>query len=145
MRLVAIGLACALSACASTYAPNPADPVDMAAELGNRGRAYVGMGEVCDAAAGGAHRQAIAATIRAEQQNLGVLAGLVERAHRGHASDEFRAHMASQISRHGVTPAEFCGEVVRQARDELSARSDQVQNMPAAPPSAMEYARLWDH
>ena len=143
MRLVAIALATALSACASTYVANPDDPVDMAAELGNRGKRYVGMGEVCDGAVGGAHRDAITQTIRAEQRNLGVLAGLVERAHRGHATDELRAHMAAQLSTHGVSAAQFCSEVVSQANDELGARSQQVQRMPAAPPDPMHYARLW--
>lgn len=143
MRLVAIVLACALSACASTYAANPEDPVDMAAELGNRGKLYVGMGEVCDTAIGGAHREAVTQAIRAEQQNLGVLSGLVERAHRGHASDELAAHMATQMNVHNISAERFCGETLRQARYEISARSQQVQQMPPLAPNPMDYARLW--
>ncbi|HYD87986.1 MAG TPA: hypothetical protein VEA80_10960 [Vitreimonas sp.] len=145
MRLVAIGMACALSACASTYAPNPNDPVDMAAELGNRGKLYVGMGEVCDSAVGGAHREAIVQTVRAEQQDLGVLAGLVQRAYSGHATDELAAHMAAQLGVHDIGAATFCAEVVSQARAELSTRADSVRQMPVSPSDPMDYARLWTY
>jgi hypothetical protein len=122
MRLVALGAVLLLSACASTYAANPNDPVDMAAELGNRGRQYVGMGEVCDTAAGGAHRAAIVHAVQSEQQRLGVLAGLVDRAYRGHASNELAAHMSQEMSAHGVTAPAFCAEVVQQAQAEISQR-----------------------
>jgi len=142
MRLIALGFACLLSACASTYAANPSDPVDMAAELGNRGQRYVGMGEVCDTAAGGGHRQAIVQTIRAEQQQLGVLSGLVERAYRGRATDELAAHMATQMRTHNVSAAHFCGEVVRQAAVEMSQRTENIQTLTVTP-DPFDYARLW--
>jgi hypothetical protein len=123
MKKIAVVLACLASACASTYAPNPADPVDMAAALGDRGRAYVGMGEVCDAAAGGGHRDAIVQTVELQQQRLGVLAGLVDRAYRGRASEELTAHMHTQMSTHGLTAEQFCSEVVAQADKDLTQRA----------------------
>lgn len=123
MKQIAVVLACLASACASTYAPNPVDPVDMAAALGDRGRAYVGMGEVCDAAAGGGHREAIVQTVELQQQRLGVLAGLVNRAYRGRASEELTAHMQAQMSMHGLSAEQFCSEVVAQADKELTQRA----------------------
>jgi hypothetical protein len=123
MKQIAVVLACAASACASTYAPNPHDPVDMAAALGDRGRAYVGMGEACDAAAGGGHRDAIVETVMAQQQRLGVLADLLNRAYRGRASEELIGHMHMQMSTHGLTAEQFCSEVVAQADKDLSQRA----------------------
>src|SRR5262245_46023564 len=77
MRLIALGLICALTACASTYVANPNDAVEMAGELGDRGRDYVGLGEACDTADGGGHRAAIVSAVQMQQQRLGVLADLV--------------------------------------------------------------------
>lgn len=129
MRLIALGAMCVLSACASSYVANPNDPVDMAAELGNRGRQYVGMGEVCDANAGGAHRAAIVQALQHQQPRLGVLAGLVNRAYRGRASDELAAHMSQQLSAHGLTAPQFCAEVVQQAQAEATERTTQILAM----------------
>lgn len=123
MKQIAVVLACLASACASAYAPNPADPVDMAAALGDRGRAYVGMGEACDAAAGPGHREAIVQTIELQQQRLGVLAGLLNRAFRGQVSEELTNHMHAQMSAHGLTAEQFCSEVVAQADEDLSKRT----------------------
>ena len=123
MKHIAIVLTCLASACASTYAPNPADPVDMAAALGDRGRAYVGMGEVCDAAAGPGYRDAIVQTIEFQQQRLGVLAGLLNRAYRGQASEELTNHMHAQMSAHGLTAEQFCNDVVEQADEDLNKRA----------------------
>jgi hypothetical protein len=123
MKQIAIVLACAASACASTYAANPYDPVDMAAALGDRGRAYIGMGEACDAAAGAGHRDAIVQTVELQQQRLGVLAGLVNRAYRGRASEELIGHMRAQMRTHRLTAEQFCSEVVAQADEELSQRT----------------------
>jgi len=129
MRLSALGLACLLAACASTYAANPNDPVDMAAELGNRGRQYVSMGEVCDAQAGGAHRQAVVSAIRAEQIKLGVLSGLVNRAYRGRASEELAGHMQSQMNAQGMSMGVYCETMVRQARAEVADRTTHILSL----------------
>jgi hypothetical protein len=123
MRLIALAAASLLSACASTYVANPNDPVDMAAELGNRGRQYVGMGETCDMAAGGGHRLAVERSLQSEQQRLGVLAGLVDRAYAGRASDELNGHMQTQMRTHGLTAAQFCDEVVAQAQTDMNTRA----------------------
>lgn len=123
MKQIAVVLACFASACASTHGPNPADPVDMAAALGDRGRAYVGMGEACDLAAGPGHRDAIVQTIELQQQQLGVLAGLLNRAYRGRNSEEFTNHMQAQMSAHGLTAAQFCSEVLVQANEDLGKRT----------------------
>jgi hypothetical protein len=140
MKRIAIALACLVSACASTYAANPNDPVDMAAELGNRGRAYVGMGEVCDRAAGGGHRAAIVQAVQAQQERLGVLSGLVNRAYRGRATPQLTAHMQAEMGAHGLTPAQFCGEVVAQAEAELSDRATLVLTL-SPQPDLLYYAR----
>jgi hypothetical protein len=123
MKQIAVVLACVASACASTYAPNPNDPIDMAAALGDRGRAYVGMGEACDAAAGGGYRDAIVETVVTQQERLGVLADLLPRAYRGRASEELIGHMHMQMSTHNLTAEQFCSEVVAQADDDLSQRA----------------------
>lgn len=140
MKRSAIALAVLVSACASTYAANPNDPVDMAAELGNRGRDYVGMGEVCDRAAGGAHRAAIVQVIQAQQARLGVLSDLVNRAYWGRATPELAAHMQAEMGAHGLTPVQFCGDVVTQANAELSQRADYVLTL-SPQPDLMFYAR----
>ena len=129
MKQFAVVLACLASACASTYAPNPADPVDMAAALGDRARDYVGMGEVCDAAAGGGHRDAIVQTVELQQQRLGVLAGLVSRAYSGRASEELTAHMHAQMSTHGLTAEQFCTEMLAQADEDLSKRTEYIRTL----------------
>jgi hypothetical protein len=140
MKQITIVLACMASACASTYAPNPADPVDMAAALGDRGRAYVGMGEACDAVASGGHRDAIVQTVELQQQRLGVLAGLVNRAYRGHASEDLIGHMHAQMSTHGLTAEQFCSEVVAQADEELSQRAAYILTL-SPQPDIMYYVR----
>lgn len=140
MKRVAFILACLTSACASTFAGNPNDPVDMAAELGNRGRAYVGMAEVCDATAGSGHREAVVRTIADQQQRLGVLSGLVNRAYAGHASEDFATHMQTQMNAHGLSAERFCGEVVAQAKDELSQRATHILALPTYH-DIMYYAR----
>lgn len=140
MKRIAIALACLVSACASTYAANPNDPVDMAAELGNRGREYVGMGEVCDSAAGGAHRAAIVQVVQSQQQRLGVLAGLVDRAYRGRASEGLVHHMHAQMNAHGLTAVQFCGAVVAQAEADLSERARHILTL-STQPDLMYYAR----
>jgi hypothetical protein len=129
MKLKALGLACMLTACASTYAANPNDPVDMAAELGNRGRQYVGMGEVCDGIASVGHRQAVVDTLRTEQAKLGVLSGLVNRAYRGSASDELAQNMYMQMSARGQAPGEFCTAVVTQAQAEMRDRTTYILSL----------------
>jgi hypothetical protein len=133
MRLSALALACILSACASTYAANPNDPVDMAAELGDRGRQYIGMGEICDASAGGAHRQAIVTSLQTEQVKLGVLSGLVNRAYRGHATDELAHHMRTQMHAQGVTMADYCAAVVTQAQVEVRERAAYILSLTTRP------------
>lgn len=126
MRLFALGMILLASACAPTYALNPNDPVDMATDLGNRGRDYVGMGETCDSAAAGGHRAAIVQAVQHEQQRLGVLAGLVNRAYRGHGSEAFAAHLNQQTSAHGLTADAFCAHVVQQAQSDLTARTTHI-------------------
>jgi hypothetical protein len=140
MKRIAFTLVCLASACASTYQPDPRDPVDMAAALGERGRAYIGMGEACDGAAGGAHRAAIVQAIEAQQRRLGVLADLVNRAYRGRASEELVHHMQAQMNAHGLTAAQFCGEVVTQAEAELSQRATYILTL-TPQPDLMYYAR----
>jgi hypothetical protein len=140
MKQIAVVLACLASACATSYAPNPADPVEMAAALGDRGRAYVGMGEACDAAAGAGHRDAIAQTVELQQQRLGVLAGLLDRAYRGRASEELVGHMHMQMSMHGLTAEQFCTEVVAQADEELSQRATYILTL-RPQPDIMYYVR----
>jgi hypothetical protein len=130
MKQIALSLAVLASACASSYAPDPADPVDMAAELGNRARAYVGMGEVCDTATGGAHRAAIVQIVQTDQERLGVLADLVNRAYRGRATEELMGHMRAQMTSHGLSAEQFCTEVVAQAEAELDARTTDVLALP---------------
>jgi len=129
MRLKAIGLACLVSACASTYAPNPNDPVDMAAELGNRGRHYVAMGAVCDAVAGGQYRRTVSDSVRVQQQRLGVLSSLVERAHRGQASPALLASMQDQMRQRGLSAAEYCADMLRQAELETAQRASRILAM----------------
>lgn len=126
MRLRAIALACLLGACASTYAAHPNDPVDMAAELGNRGRQYMAMGEVCDAAANGAYRQAVAEALHAQQQRLGVLAGLVQRAYRARATHEHMALLQTEMRAQGHSAAEYCSAMVRRAQVEAQQRTAHI-------------------
>lgn len=133
MKRIAIGLVCLLSACASTYAANPSDPVDMAAELGNRGQRYVGMGQVCDGAVGAGHHRAIVETIRLEQSRLGTLSGLVNRAYRGRADNDLAVHMSNRMGVHNVSAPEFCAEVVRQARVEMHQRANHVLSLSYGP------------
>lgn len=140
MKRMAIALAFLASACASTYAANPNDPVDMAAELGNRGREFVGMGDVCDGAAGGAHRAAIVHALQAEQARLGPLAPFVNRAYEGRASAELVHHMHAELNAHGLTANQFCTEVVRQAQAEASERTTHILTL-APQPDLMYYAR----
>jgi hypothetical protein len=140
MRALVLAAACALSACASTYAANPNDPVDMAAALGDRGAQYVGLGAVCDANAGGEYRSAMAQTVAHEQERLGVLRGLVSRAYRGRPTDALRTHMASQMMQNGLSAAEFCSEAVRQAQADLKNRADYILAL-STPPLTMREAR----
>lgn len=123
MRALVLALACMTGACASTYAANPNDPVDMAAQLGDRGRQYVGMGEVCDIATSGGRHQAIIEALRHQQQRLGSLSDLVDRAYRGTATEELSTHMQAQMRTHGLSAPEFCDAVVQQARAEFSRRT----------------------
>jgi hypothetical protein len=126
MRLIALGLLVLAAGCVSTRAMNPTDPVDMAAELGDLGWQYVGMGEVCDAQVAGGRRAAIVQIVQNEQQRLGALSDLVNRAYRGHATPELSAHLQAQTSAHQVSTAAFCAAVVAQARADLSARATHV-------------------
>lgn len=121
MRLIALALVCALSACASAFVANPNDPVDMTAELGNRARDYVGMGEACDATAGDGHRATIVQEVRAQQQQLGVLAELVNRAYRGHATPELTARVRAD--------AQSCEGLAAQAQGDLSQRTMSILSM----------------
>lgn len=124
MRAVALGLIVLLSACAGTRAADQSDAVEMAAAFGEAGRAYVGMGEVCDASVGGAHRAAMVQAVQVEQPKLGVLSDLANRAYRGHASPELSAHLQAQTR--VMSAAAFCEGAVRQARADLAARAMQV-------------------
>lgn len=139
MRQAAFGLVVLASACA-TYAPNPNDPVDMAAELGNRGRYYMAMGEVCDTAAGGQYRQMMADTIGAQQQRLGVLSDLVDRAYRARASAEHAAHLQAQMRERGYSAAEYCSELTRQAEAEARDRAMRILATPHGI-NTMDFAR----
>jgi hypothetical protein len=143
MKRLALSLACFASACASTYAANPNDPVDMAAELGDRGRQYVAMGEICDVAAEGAYKQTIVETLQTEQARLGALSGLMNRAYRGTASRELVVHMQAQMSEHGLSASEFCAEVVHQAQTESNLRATQILAM-TGEIDVMAYARMLD-
>jgi hypothetical protein len=126
IRVLALAAACTLSACASTYVANPNDPVDMAAALGDRGAQYVGMGAVCDANAGGDYRRTMTELVALEQNRLGVLRGLVNRAYHGEATDALRAHMQVEMAENGLSAAEFCSEAVQQARVDLNQRADTI-------------------
>jgi hypothetical protein len=141
MKRIALVLACLVSACASSLAANPNDPVDMAADLGNRASRYVGMGEVCDAAAGGGYRAAIEQTVESQQDLLGPLSGLVDRAYNGRASRELVTHMQSQMQAHNLSAAQFCTEVVRQADADLSQRTAYILMLGNGAPDTMMYAR----
>jgi uncharacterized protein YijF (DUF1287 family) len=126
MKRLAIVLTALASACATALEPNPADPVDMAADLGNRARHYVGMGEACDAAAADGYRASIVAIVEKQQERLGVLADLVNRAYRGRATEDLIQHMQTQMSTHQISASAFCDEVVVQAATDLDARATHV-------------------
>jgi hypothetical protein len=131
MRLMALGMMVLLSACVSSRVADINDPVDMAAALGDVGQRYVGMGEVCDAQAGAGYRAAIVQTVESEQQRLGALSDLLNRAYRGHASPELSAHLQQQASAHNVSAASFCSAVVAQARSDLNVRANHVLTLTA--------------
>lgn len=141
MRVFALAAVCLLTACASTYTPDPRDPVDMAGDLGNRAREYVGLGDVCNTRSpGGLYRQVILETVEAEQAALGPLGGLMERARRGRATPEREAFVSERMLAGGYSAAEYCNEMVVEAQAVISNRAAQIRSL-SARPDLMQYAR----
>jgi hypothetical protein len=113
----------------------------MAAALGDRGAEYMGLAVLCDGAAGADYSGEMVRIIAREQDRLGVLRGLVNRAYRGEPSDELRAHMHGQMTQHRVTASQFCDAALSQAQADLSRRVDVVLALDAPPPLTLASAR----
>jgi len=141
MRVFVLAAVCLLTACASTYTPDPRDPVDMAGDLGNRAREYVGLGDVCNTRSpGGIYRQVILESVVEAQEALGPLGGLVERAHSGRATPARDQFVATQMFAGGYSASEYCNEMVVEAQAVIANRTADIRRL-SARPDLMQYAR----
>lgn len=105
----------------------------MAAALGDRGERYMGLSSVCDRVGGGDYGERMAQLIARQQDRLGMLRGLVNRAYRGQPDEALRTHMQQQMARHQLTATQFCDAALRQAQEEFSQRTDAILALGAAP------------